>query len=186
MGCRIRRIFSGLLLLGAIVWIVLLGMGWFNPPPAAAAIRQLEEASGQMVYQSWRSLKDQHGNVWRAIAFKQTQPDGTASFELRLVGFPGIVEIDRAQPLTLTNSMGKTFTADDDSSQIFVDPSRPEPHVAQYNLKPLLAQLPPEVPLKLTLPMVNSEPSTLSVPPALIQEWQTVANRWQQTNLTVQ
>lgn len=50
MGCRIRKIFSWLLLLGAIVLGVFLGLGLLNPPSAAAAIRQLEEAPGQVVY----------------------------------------------------------------------------------------------------------------------------------------
>ncbi len=52
MTCRIRQIFSWVLLLGALVLGIFLGLGILNPPSAAATIRQLEEASGQMVYQS--------------------------------------------------------------------------------------------------------------------------------------
>lgn len=32
------------------------------------------------------------------------------------------------------------------------------------------------IPLTLTLPTVNGEPVKLSIPPSLVQEWQTVAN----------
>jgi hypothetical protein len=176
MGCRIRKIFSWLLLLGALVLGVFLGLGILNPPSAAAAVRQLEETPGQMVYQSRQTLKDQHGNSWQAIAFKRIRPDGKTSFDLRLVGFPGIVEIDRSQPLTLTNSLGKILTAADASSKIFTESALPEPNVGQYDLQPLLPQLQAEIPLKLTLPTIGGEAVSLSVPSSLVKEWRTVAN----------
>ena len=52
MACRIRQIFSWVLLLGALVLGIVLGLGILNPPSAAATVQQLEEAPGQMVYQS--------------------------------------------------------------------------------------------------------------------------------------
>ncbi len=177
MGCRIRKIFSWLLLLGAIALGVLLGLGLLNPPSAAAAIRQLEEAPGQVVYQSRQTLKDPHGNSWQAIAFKRIRPNGEASFELRLVGFPGVVEIDHTQPLTLTNSLGKTLTATDVSSRIFTEATHPESNVGQYDLQPLLPQLQMGIPLKLTLPTMSGEAVNLSISPLLIEEWQTVASQ---------
>ena len=176
MGCRIRKIFSWLLLLGTLVLGIFLGLGILNPPNAAAAIRQLEEVPGQMVYQSRQTLKDQHGNSWQAIAFKRIRADGQTSFNLRLVGFPGIVAIDRSQPLTLTNSLGKTLTAADASSNIFTESAVPEANVGQYDLQPLLPQLQAEIPLKLTLPVIGTEAVNLSVPTALVQEWLTVAS----------
>jgi hypothetical protein len=175
MGCRIRKIFSWLLLLGAIALGVLLGLGLLNPPSAAAAIRQLEEAPGQVVYQSRQTLKDQHGNGWQAIAFKRIRPNGQASFELRLVGFPGVVEIDHSQPLTLTNSLNKTLTAADASSHIFTEATKSEPNVGQYDLQLLLPQLQVGIPLKLILPIVNGE-AVISASPSLVEEWQTVAS----------
>ncbi|MBD2465471.1 DUF3122 domain-containing protein [Oscillatoria sp. FACHB-1407] len=176
MRCRIRQVFSWLLLLGAIVLGILLTLGVFNPSNAMATIRQLEEAPGQVVYQSRQTLKDQHGNAWQTIAFKRMRSDGTTSFELRLVGFPGVVEIDRSQPLTLTNSLSETLTATDTSSRIFTEATKPEPNVGQYDLQPLLPQLQVGIPLKLTLPVINSEAINLSISPSLVEEWQTVAN----------
>jgi len=174
IGCFVRKIFSQLLLLVTLVLTVFLGLGIFTNPHAVAAIRQLEEAPGQMVYQSRQTLKDQHGNNWQAIAFKRIPPNGKTSFELRLVGFPGVVEIDRSKPLLLTNSLGKTLTADDTSSLIFTDLSAPESNVGQYDLQPLLPQLQPEIPLKLTLAASDGESIYLSVPPSFVQEWQTL------------
>lgn len=175
MGCRIRKFFAWLLLLGAIALGVFLTFGIFNPPIAAAAIRQLEEAPNQIVYQSRQTLKDQNGQTWQAIAFKRIRPDGNSSFELRLVGFPNLVEIDRSQPLSLVNSLGKKLIAADTSNHIFMEKLKPQPNVGQYDLQPLLTELQVEMPLKLLLPTLG-EAIRLSVPSALIAEWQTVAN----------
>lgn len=175
-GCQIRQIFSWLLLWGAIVLAILLGLGILPTPSAMAAIRQLEEAPGQVVYQSRQTLQDQHGNHWQTVAFKRIRLDGQTSFELRLIGFPGVVDLDRAQPLTLTNSLGTTLTAADVSSTILADAAQPQPHVGQYDLQPLLPQLQPEIPWKLSLPTIGGEAVSLPVSPLLVEEWQTVAN----------
>jgi hypothetical protein len=176
MKCRIRKTFSWLLLLGALLLSLSLMVGMLTVKSAAAAIRQQEETPGQLVYQSRQTLKDPHGNSWIAIAFKRIRPDGRTSFSLRLVGFPGMVEIDRARPLVLTNSLGKKLTAADVSSNIFTDSAVPEPHIGQYDLQPLLAQLQAEIPLKLTLPTIGGEAINLSVPPSFVQEWKTLAS----------
>jgi Protein of unknown function (DUF3122) len=168
-----RKIIQTLLIGFTICFCLLIGMGQNQ---SLAAIRQLEEAPGQMVYQSRQTLKDQHGHNWQAIAFKRIRPDGETSFYLRLVGFPGVVKIDRSYPLTLTNSLGKTLTATEASSDIFTKSAVPEPNVGQYDLQPLLAQLKAEIPLKLSLPAIEGEAISLSVPSSLVEEWQTVGS----------
>ena len=50
MSYQIRKLFSLLLLVGAIAIFALIGFGVLDTPSAAAAIRQLEEAPNQMVY----------------------------------------------------------------------------------------------------------------------------------------
>ncbi len=174
MSCQIRQFFSWLLLISAITIFALIGLGVLDMPSASAAIRQIEEAPNQMVYQSRQSLKDQHGNTWQTVAFKRSRPDGNSSFELRLVGFPDLVAIDHTQPLTLTNSLGKTLTATDTSSNIFKDGV--QANVGQYDLQPLLADLQAEIPLKISLSTLKGDAISLSVPPSLVAEWQTVAN----------
>ncbi len=139
-------------------------------------IRELKESSGQMVYQARQTLKDQHGNNWQAIAFKRIRNDGKTSIFLRLVGFPKVAEIDRSQPLTLTDSLGKILTATDSSNDIFTDTFEPQPNIGQYNLQPLLSQLQAEIPLKLSLPIIGEETISLSVPPSFVEEWQMVGS----------
>ncbi len=155
---------------------ILLGLGLLNPSSATAAIRQLEEAPGQMVYQSRQSLRDQRGNTWQVIVFKRIRPNGLASFDLRLVGFPGVAEIDRSHPLILTSASGNSLTAGSDDRNLFTEGTKPEPTVGQYDLKPLLSKLQAENPLKLSLPTTNGEAVHLLIPVSVIQEWQTIAN----------
>ncbi|AVH64208.1 hypothetical protein CDG77_13795 [Nostoc sp. 'Peltigera membranacea cyanobiont' 213] len=167
----IYRFIGATLILGMLVWTLTINLAI---APARATIRQLEEAPGQMVYQSRQTLKDQHGNNWQAIAFKRTPPNGKTSLELRLVGFISAVEIDRSKPLLLADSMGKTLAADDTSSTLFTDLSAPESNVGQYDIQPLLPQLQPEIPLSLTVPAIGGEAINLSVPPSFVQDWQTL------------
>jgi len=153
---------------------VLLGLGIFNTPDAVAKIRKLEEAPGQIVYQSRETLIDQHGNSWQAIAFKRVSPNEKTSVELRLVGFPGAIAIDRSKPLLLTNSMEKNMTAADNSSLVFTDLSAPEPNVGEYDIHLFLPNLQPAIPLKLTLPMINGEAINLPAPTSFVQDWKTL------------
>ena len=94
---------------------------------------------------------------------------------MRLVGFPGVAEIDPAQPLSLTNSLGKTLTASYDLDNILIDPAVPKTNIGQYDLEPVLTQLQASIPLKLTLPTIQGEAVNLSIPSTLIEEWLTLA-----------
>ncbi|MFE4106291.1 DUF3122 domain-containing protein [Almyronema epifaneia] len=144
-------------------------------PPALAAIRQLEEAPGQIVYQARQTVPDQQGDRWQLIAFNRVRPNGQTSFYLRLVGFPGKAEIDRSRSLLLTSSLGQRLTAQEASSQIFTDAAAAAPNIGQYDLKPIVSQLAAAVPLQLTLPTLNQDDVLLTLTPAYIQEWKTVA-----------
>ncbi len=170
-----RQLLLQLALLSTIALVLITGLGGSFSKPAIAAIRQLEEAPGQMLYQSRQILNDQQGNSWQAIAFKRIRANGDQTFNLRLVGFPGIVTIDRSLPLTLTNSLGQVFMASDASQKIFTDTNAPESHVGQYDLQPILSQLQPELSWQLDLPTQSSEPVTLSIGSSVIQEWQAIA-----------
>jgi hypothetical protein len=159
------------LLLAAILSIGLwLGLG----QPAFATITQLEEYPGQMLYQSRQNLQDQTGQSWQAIAFTRIHPEGSSTVSLRLVGFPGSVELDHKQPLILTTSLGKSLTAQDISSEI-AQGSPTLANVAEYDIKSMLPQLKSETPLQLTLPVVTGAAIELKIPFVAIEEWQTIS-----------
>lgn len=167
----LRQLISFILIPGILALALNVGV---MVRPVQAAIRQLEEAPGQVVYQSRQTLKDQQGNIWQAIAFKRVKPDGTAGIYLRLVAFPGVAEVDHTRPLKLINSLGKTWTANDASQQIFTDAAHPEPNVAQYDLQPILIQLDPAGPFRLEVPRPDQASTTLNISPALIEEWRSL------------
>jgi hypothetical protein len=168
------RFIRSTLLLGMLVLTVTLNVAI---APAHAAIRQLEEAPGQMVYQARQTLKDQQGNSWQAIAFKRIRPDKAATIYLRLVGFPGTANLDHSQPLTLTNSMGKTLTAVDISQEMFTDKTQIEPDVGQYDLQPILMQLESAIPLQLTLRTLDQSEIILNVSPEMVGEWRSLTDQ---------
>lgn len=168
---RVGQLMRWLSAFSMVLVLSLTGIENIAVPPASATIRQLEEAPGQIVYQSRQTLRDQHGNGWQAIAFKRIRPDDNNVFYLRLVGFPGIAEIERSQSLVLTDSLGNTLRANDASQHIFIA-AAPEPNVGQYNLAPIVSELKAAIPLKLSLPTTQGEPIELLVSPALVQEWQ--------------
>lgn len=108
------------------------------------------------------------------VAFKRIHPDGSAILSLRLVGFPGAVELDHTQPLTLTTSMGQTLTAKDVSSEISQD-TPALANIGEYDIQPVLPQLHAEIPLQLTLPMITGSAIELQIPSTTLQEWQTIS-----------
>jgi Protein of unknown function (DUF3122) len=148
----------------------------FNHLPAFATVTQIEEAPGQMLYQSRQNLRDRTGKSWQVVAFKRVRPDGSEMVSLRLVGFLGAVELDHNQPLTLTTSMGQTLTAKDVTNEISQGATALA-NVGEYDIQPILPQLQSEIPLELTLPMLTGSAVELQISSIAIQEWQTIANR---------
>ncbi len=165
------RCIGSAVLVGMLVSLVAINVAI---APAYAAIRQLEEAPGQMVYQARQTLQDQQGNSWQAIAFKRIRPDHAATIYLRLVGFPGAAELDHSQPLTLTDSLGQTLTATDISQEMFSDKAQGELNAAEYDLQPVLMQLEIGIPLRLLLPTLNQPGITLNISPEVVEEWQSL------------
>jgi len=138
---------------------------------AHAEIRTIEEAPGQVLYQTRVTLQDQHNQRWQAIAFNRHKSDGTEVLGLRLVGFPGAATIARAQPLKLVDALGHTLTAQDTSANIFTDEAAPEPYIGQYDLGAVLAAIQPAIPLELQIPVETGEPVMLLISPPTLAEW---------------
>ena len=91
--------------------------------------------------------------------------------DLRLVAFPGAVELAHPQALKITSRVGKVFLAAD----IFAAES-PAPNVGEYDLKEILLNLPANQSATLTLPLEKEQTLSLSLPAPVILEWQTIAN----------
>lgn len=166
----LRRIVLAILLLGAFVLMMVIGWGSLTPPSAVASIRQIEEAPGQMLYQSRHTLQDETGQSWQIVLFKRVKAGEAKDISLRLVGFPGVAEFAHPQPLKITTNTGKVLKAED----LFADQS-PAANVGEYNIKDVLSELPMSIGVTLSLPMKGDRTTSLSVPSVVILEWQTVA-----------
>jgi Protein of unknown function (DUF3122) len=146
-------------------------------PPAIATVLYTADPSGSVIVQSRRTLRDQNHYSWQAIAFKPILADGrVGGLALRLVGFPGMVEIVHPQAIVLTRPQGQRILIADISEQISAN-LPPQPHVGQYDLQ---AALPQSIDYRLQLELptrpLTQPPTRLQLSPALLQEWQAIAN----------
>lgn len=165
-----EKLLSRLILLSGLVLLFFCIPVSLICPPAIAVIREYQDALGVTRYQSQHSLRDATGYAWQIVLFKQFPPDRSPQFILRLVGFPGVVELAHPQPLEITTNSGKLLTATD----LFATES-PAPNVGQYNVTDLITQIPQNSFLKLTLPLKGNKKFTLKVPVAIVIEWQWLA-----------
>jgi Protein of unknown function (DUF3122) len=162
-------------LLLSILIIVLTLTSSITCLPAAAEIRQFYESPGQLLYKSQWTLKDQTGKSWQAIAFQVRPADVSQpgfTVQLRLVGFPNSVVLNSAQPLRLDDRQ-QFLTASSTAANL------PPGAIGEFDIQPILLQLNPKTPLYLTLTTENASTVDLKVPPFLIEEWQTLPNRFQ-------
>ncbi|MCT7954450.1 DUF3122 domain-containing protein [Laspinema palackyanum] len=170
MWTRIKSILSKLLLLLSLVAFLILGESHLRAQPAWADIRQIEEAPGQLLYQSQHSLRDQAGYSWQVVLFKQVKEATVTGVNLRLVGFPGVADFSHPKPLEIKIETGEIFRAEDE----FADQS-PAPNVGQYDFKSVLLKLPMNQRTVLLLPIADNRTVSLQIPPSIILEWQTLA-----------
>lgn len=152
-------------LLATIAFLVL-GLTWM--PPAQASLHTYRERPGQVTVRSQQSLRDARDRAWQAVAFKRWQQGQYQGTYLRLVGFPGVVSLDRDRPLALLAPTGQQWqlmpSLDPQTAQLPVN-------AAQYNLEPLLRDLTAALPLDLQVPISEETAATLTLAPFAVQEW---------------
>ena len=156
-----------LLLLSSLLLMLLLGQATVITQPAFAVLRQHQDAPGIMRYHSQESLRDKAGNAWQVVLFKKISPGQPTRLNLRLVGFPGLVEVKHPHSLEIVTADGRLLTATD----VFTRDA-PAPNVAQYDVTDVLSQLPLNESLTLSIPRPGNQNLTLEIPPFLVNEWQ--------------
>ncbi len=161
------RIRPRVLVLGGLMLLFVLGQWIFLPQPALALLRQHQDAPGIMRYHSQESLPDESGNAWQVVLFKNITPGHPTTFNLRLVGFPGLAEFMHPQPLEIATATGQVLSAPD----VFPE-GAPAPNVGQYNFTSVLHQLQGDDSLTLSTLLKGNQILTLNIPQSLIVEWQ--------------
>lgn len=156
----------GLTLIGLCLLWMLAMFVW--PTPAGASIHVYRERPGQVTVRSRLSLRDYQDRAWQAITFKRTQGDTLQGYYLRLVGFPGVVQIDRQRPVSFIAPTGQQWQL-----SWAVDPQAKTlpANVGQFDLAPLLADLDRPMPLEVQLPLVDDDPAEFAIAPFILQEW---------------
>ena len=141
-------------------------------PPALASVHVYHERPGQTTLRSQQSLRDRSDRSWQAILFKRYRPDGLEGMYLRLVGFPGVVNVDPQQPLTINTGTALQWQATPK-----LDPPTPAlpSNTNQYDFADVLADLQQAIPLTLAVPLQGKGPSEIIVPPYAVKEWRDLA-----------
>ncbi|MBD2093110.1 DUF3122 domain-containing protein [Microcoleus sp. FACHB-1515] len=149
-------------------WLAIALLLFGSPSAASASTHRYSEAGDRVLWRSLQTLRDEHQTAWQIVFYKRMKAGETDSLNLRLVGFPGGAELTR-QPLTISTRDGQTWTA-------FPVTDTPLPNTAgEYDLRPVMFELNGNPAIELYLP--TAEPLKLTVPPFVIQEWKTVAQK---------
>ncbi|MDB9525967.1 DUF3122 domain-containing protein [Oscillatoria sp. CS-180] len=156
-------------LLRTIVLAVLVGLCVISfPLPAHASLHTYRERPGQVTVRSRQSLRDYNDRAWQAIAFKRTQGTALQGIYMRLVGFPGTVEVNPQQPIWVTAPTGQHWQL-----PWSIDPqTRTLPvNAGQYNLQPLLEDVRNPLPLEMQLSLAGDEVVEWAIAPFIVKEW---------------
>ncbi|MEA5627204.1 DUF3122 domain-containing protein [Nostoc sp. UHCC 0251] len=149
-----------------VVFLVLTGCGW-SVQPAQALLRQHHDSPGVLRYHSQVSIKDENGYAWQVLLFKQNYNSSVKDLRLRLVAFPGVVELAHPQPLLIETATGKLLNASD--AYVL---NAPVPNVGEYNLTDILPKLPTTDALKLYVPLSSGQQLVLNISNTVVTEWQ--------------
>lgn len=137
-------------------------------PPAFASMHVYHERPGQTTLRSQQSLRDRQDRSWQTILFKRYRPDGLEGLYLRLVGFPGVVNIDPQRPLIIDTGTSLRWQANPK-----LDPPTPvlPNNTSQYDMADVMADLQKTIPLTLVVPLQGKAPSEIIMPPYAVEEW---------------
>ncbi|MBD0333939.1 MAG: DUF3122 domain-containing protein [Cyanobacteria bacterium Co-bin13] len=150
---------------------LLLGLMWLGwAAPVGAATHTYHERPGQTTYRSQQSLRDRTDRAWQATLFKRYVGGNLQGIYLRLVGFPGVIQVAAQQSLQINTGTGLVWQAEpslDPQTQNLPD------NVGQYDLQSVLADLKGAIPLELVVPLRRGE-AHLTVAPFVVEEWRSL------------
>lgn len=156
--------FRGILIIVTLVLSVYLIIG--NSQPVEASIHTYPESSTQIMYRSQQSLRDLSDRAWQTVLYKRIKSGKLETVRLRLVGFPGLIELTHPQELQITTGTGKVWNAED----ILVDSSFP-PNVGEYDFLEVMKKLESNTPLRLNVSLQGQQTAELVVPIFAVKEW---------------
>ncbi len=167
---KISKIITKILIVLLLCYGLILSFNF----PAIAAIKRVEESPGQILYKSLQSWKDRDGNPWQVVFFKRIEKDHSTQINLRLVGFPDLIEFEHPQDLIIIIRPDLILNAPD----VFVKESQSlAPNVGQYDFSPLVDQLESNNFWLLELPTKGKKSVTIRIPYFLLKEWEDIIQK---------
>lgn len=162
-------------------WLVVLTMtlllmvGVVPAAPAfpLASLHTYHERPHQTTFRSRQSFRDRTDRAWQAVLFKRYDDTTLQGLYLRVVGFPGIVDIDPTRPLQIVT--GTTLQWQAKPALDAQTPALPT-NAAQYDVQSIFQLLAKDIPLELVIPLQNSRTATVVVPPYGVREWRQVTH----------
>lgn len=150
------------------------GAGAIAQPPVFANLHTYPDPKvpQQVIHRSLQTLRDESGQAWQTVFYKQVKNNQVNTLHLRLVGFPGISHLVHPAPLRLRDGQGNQWEASDVFDQT---PLKTElaVHVGEYDLRPIaLEALDTKRPLWLEVLQQDEDTAIIPVPPFAVQEWQ--------------
>lgn len=139
--------------------------------PVDAVIRETKESAHQILYQSRQTWRDNDKNPWQIIFFKRINDGRSSQINLRLVGFPDLIEFAHPQPLTIKIRDDLIVTVPDTFNN---QTKAYAPNVGQYDFMPILDQLESNNFWLLELPLKDRKSNTLKIPYFILEEWQKI------------
>ncbi len=167
MVCQIRR-WIVVIACACCLWVASLSA---IAPPVSAVILTQEESPGQILYQSRHRLRDKTGHTWQSILYKRVTNGDSSSLTLRLVGFPGTVEIVRTAAIEITTPSGETIALNDRFEE-----DSPAANVGEYDMEGAIGQFPKTGSLGLSLKTAKGT-TQIEIPLAVVVEWQDLRQR---------
>jgi hypothetical protein len=154
---------------GQISLIALVSALAISAIPVQAEVQMLKEGTNQILFQTRRQLKDENGQNWQAIAFKRVSGIKPATFQLRLVVFPGRTEPIHPKPAIL-NIEGASLSLPDITEHVG-NPAAQPTGVSQYELPSAVTLLGKATSATLSLSMTNGQTAVLKLPKSVLNEW---------------
>lgn len=138
--------------------------------PAQASIHTYPETEQITMYRSRLSLRDDQELAWQTILFKRVKDGQVIDFNLRLISFPGQLELSHPQPLWVQQDSRTSWELVDET---LLDPQLEwsQSSLAQYDAKPLFLNLERPTPLNMTIALNDEDRRELLVPPYVVKEW---------------
>ncbi len=142
-----------------------------NNAPAFASIHEYPETTDRTMFRSVQSLRDDDDRAWQVVLYKRVRSGIVDSFNLRLVGFPGI-QLDHPVALKVVAGNQELGRAKD----IWSESDLPV-NVGEYDFKSIVAELESDRPLQLNLPVKGKKDLGLLVPTFVVREWRRLLDK---------